>query len=156
MIMCILELFGFLNKRCQNRSKLVEKLRSSLFKSGPVRFGLGNRFLSNFAKESTLVQVLLYIILLYIIYIYIYIIIYNIYLQKPPWFLQIQQNNFFLSENRLGAQTPAFKTPNIKMAQVAELVSSQNSSLRVLFCFAYLDQLFIRTNHINLVFLTVF
>ena len=42
------------------------------------------------------------------------------------------------------------------MAQVAELVSSQNSSLRVLFCFAYLDQLFIRTNHINFVFLTVF
>ena len=42
------------------------------------------------------------------------------------------------------------------MAQVAELVSSQNSSLRVLFCFAYLDQLFIRTNHINLFFLTVF
>ena len=35
------------------------------------------------------------------------------------------------------------------MAQVAELVSSQNSSLRVLFCFVYLD-------HINLVFLTVF
>ena len=55
MIMCILELFGFLNKRCQNRSKLVEKLRRSLFKSGPVRFGLENRFLSNFAKESTLV-----------------------------------------------------------------------------------------------------
>ena len=55
MIMCILELFGFLNKRCQNRSKLVEKLRRSLFKSGPMRFGLGNRFLSNFAKESTLV-----------------------------------------------------------------------------------------------------
>ena len=42
------------------------------------------------------------------------------------------------------------------MAQVAELVFSQNSSSRVLFCFAYLDQPFIRTNHINLVFLTVF
>ena len=41
MIMCILELFGFLNKRCQNRSKLVEKLRRSLFKSGPVRFRVG-------------------------------------------------------------------------------------------------------------------
>ena len=29
-----------------------------------------------------------------------------------------------------------------KLAQIAELVSSQNSSLRVLFCFVYLDQPF--------------
>ena len=29
-------------------------LRRSLSKNGPVRFGLNNRFLSNFAQESTL------------------------------------------------------------------------------------------------------
>ena len=29
-------------------------LRRSLSKNGPVRFGLKNRFLSNFAQESTL------------------------------------------------------------------------------------------------------
>ena len=34
------------------------------------------------------------------------------------------------------------------MAQVAELVFSQNSSSRVLFLFAYLDQPFMRTKHV--------
>ena len=42
------------------------------------------------------------------------------------------------------------------MAQIAELVFSQNSGSRVLFCFAYLDQPFMRTKLINFVFLRVF
>ena len=42
------------------------------------------------------------------------------------------------------------------MAQIAELVFSQNSASRVLICFEYLDQPFMRTKHINFVFLTVF
>ena len=40
------------------------------------------------------------------------------------------------------------------MAQIAEPVFLQNSSSRVLFCFAYLDQPFMRTNHVNFVFFT--
>ena len=42
------------------------------------------------------------------------------------------------------------------MAEIAELVFSQNSASRVLICFAYLDQPFMRTKYINFVFLTVF
>ena len=34
------------------------------------------------------------------------------------------------------------------MAQVVELVFSQNSSSRVFFCFAYLDQPFMMTKHV--------
>ena len=40
------------------------------------------------------------------------------------------------------------------MAQISELVFLQNSSSGVLFCFAYLDQPFMRTNHVNFVFFT--
>ena len=42
------------------------------------------------------------------------------------------------------------------MAQIAVLVCSQNSSLRNIFCFAYLDRSFMRTNHECFSFSTVF
>ena len=54
-----LKLSHIVNRK-ERRGARVDKLilcplRGSLFKSGPVRFGSKNRFLPNFAQESTLV-----------------------------------------------------------------------------------------------------
>ena len=72
-------------------------------------------------------------------------------------FFQILQSNFFSERKSLQRSNASFEQHQIsKIAQIAELVFSQNFGSRFFFCFVYLDQPFMIKKHIFLFFLTVF